>query len=454
MKRVLIVGSGVAGLAAAEIFARNNYDVVVAERSSELGGASSRAIQNWFHTGNLYLHRPSGLSRLFFSTGKLIKTVYPTTRSTDDVVNVNADGFPVCSTHPFRWFNPDDPIYYCYAKSGNGIPSLLRAVPIHKFWFKNVMVPRLLEFDRPFSFGNTPDELVQALHSPGHDADLDDFHIVRSSDTTLYSDNILNTLIAWCRANRVEFVTNASIELATMTRGSTIVTMNGEPERFDIVFLAAGAGNGPLLRDVGITHNLRVLYAPILVTTRRIYPHSFAIISPNPAAIFHHIGYRPSPIAPDRVSTIGGCTNVREPSVAVEDGFKQACMRRFNLNAEDVAGVYWGCKTEQRSLAFNRNYASVLGKVNDNLYWILPGKFSLFPYLTSLLISHFGLKASPVEFNDLAFDHPRIGLTMVQRTLRRSTHGQETPHLRAQRLHALSHSSHASVRAGGSRARR
>jgi hypothetical protein len=419
MKRVLVVGSGVAGLAAAEIFARNNYDVVVAERSGELGGASSRAIQNWFHTGNLYLHRPSGLSRLFFATGRLIKTIYPTSSSTSDVVNVNADGVPVCSTHPSRWFNPDDPIYYCYAKSGNGIPPLLRAVPIHRFWFKNVMVPRLLEFDRPFSFGNAPDDLVEALHSLGHD---DDFHIVRSSDTTLYSDNILNTLIAWCRANRVTFVTNANIKLSASTkiRGSTTVTINGEQERFDLVFLAAGAGNGPLLRALGISHNLRVLYAPILVTTRNIFPHSFAIISPNPAAIFHHIAYRPSPTSPDRVSTIGGCTNVREPSAAVEDAFMQACMRRFNLNTEDVAGVYWGCKTEQRSLAFNRNYASVLGKANDNVYWVLPGKFSLFPYLTSLLISRFGLRASPVEFDDLTFDHPRIGVTMVQRTLCRS----------------------------------
>jgi hypothetical protein len=419
MQRVLIVGSGVAGLAAAEIFARNNYDVVVAERSHELGGQSSRAIQNWFHTGNLYLHQPSGLSRLFFSTGKLIKTVYPTTSSTNDVVNVNADGFPVCSTHPSRWFNPDDPIYYCYAKTGNGIPSLLRAVPVHRFWFKNVIVPRLLEFDRPFSVGNTPHELVQALRSPGHD-DRDDFHVVRSTDTTLYADNILNTLIAWCQANRVKFVTDARIELSATTRGKTIVTINGEQERFDFVFLAAGAGNGPLLRNLGAAHNLKVLHAPILVTTRNIYPHSFAIISPNPAAIFHHIGYRPSPLSPDRVSTIGGCTNVREPSASVEDGFRQACMRRFNLSASDVAGVYWGCKTEQRSLAFKRNYASVLGKVNDNVYWILPGKFSLFPYLTSLLISRFGLKASPVEFNDVAFDHPGIGMTMVQRTLRRS----------------------------------
>lgn len=430
------MGSGVAGLAAAEIFARNNYDVVVAERSHELGGASSRAIQNWFHTGNLYLHRPSGLSRLFFATGKLIRTIYPTTGSPADVVNVNADGVPIGSTNPSRWFNPDDPIYYCYAKRGNGIPSLLRALPIHTFWFKNVMVPRLLESDRPFSFGNAPDDLVQALRSPGHD---DDFHIVRSSDTTLFSDNILNTLIAWCRANRVTFVTNASIKLSASTpiRGSTAVTINGERERFDIVFLAAGAGNGPLLRDLGVTHNLRVLYAPILVTTRSIFRHSFAIISPNPAAIFHHIGYRPSPLSRDRVSTIGGCTNVREPSASVEDAFRQACMRRFDLAAEDVAGVYWGSKTEQRSLAFNRNYASVLGKVNDNVYWVLPGKFSLFPYLTSLLISRFGLKTSPVEVNGLKFDHPRIGLTMVQRT----------------RGHHLPHASHAAVRAGGLKTR-
>ena len=202
-----------------------------------------------------------------------------------------------------RWFNPDDPIYYCMQRVATGfrrccVPCPSTGSGSRTSWCRGCsssIVHSAWEHSRRAA--------CRLLHSPGHDDQLDDFHIVKSSDTTLYSDNILDTLIAWCRANRVEFVTNASVKLsATMTRGSTIVTINGEQERFDTVFLAAGAGNGPLLRD-------------------------------------------------------------------------------------------------------------------------------------------------------LAFDHPGIGLTMVERTLRRSTHGQETPHLRAQRLHDLSHSAHAPVQAGRSDAR-
>jgi len=39
--------------------------------------------------------------------------------------------------------------------------------------------------------------------------------------------------------------------------------------------------------------------------------------------------------------------------------------------------------------------------------------------------------------DDLTFDRPGIGLTMVQRTLRQSAHAQEMSHFRARRVHDL-----------------
>lgn len=431
MKRVLIVGSGIAGLAVGEIFARNNHQVVVAERSSELGGASSRAVQNWFHTGNLYLHGLSGLSRLFFSTSRLFGRIYPAVAHANDVVNIGVDGSPVGSAHPGRWFNSDNPIYYCYARRGDSIPRLLRIAPVHRFWFKNIIVPRLLDSSQPFSFEGVPGDLKRALHGPGTDGARDDFYVLKSSDTTLYSSNILNTLVTLCGSKGGSFVTDADISLSPgmgRTNGGTAVTVNGSRERFDHVFLAAGAGNAELLQGLGHAHRVRNLYAPILVTKKKIFPRSFAIISPNPAGIFHHILYQPTPTGTECVSTISGCRNVSAPSARVEEEFKQACMRRFGLEMQDIAGVYWGCKTEQAHPVFRRNYVSALNEINENLYWVVPGKFSLFPYLVSLAVARFGLETPAIDFDGLSPHHSRIGLTMVQKLLSQSGLGEGAGH--------------------------
>lgn len=420
MKKVLIVGSGVAGLAIGEIFARNKYQVVVAERDNELGGSSSRAMQNWFHTGNLYLHSLSGgLSRRFFSTSRLFAKLYPAATPENNVVNISADGLATDSARQDRWVNSSNPIYYCYARRGMGIPRPLQFVPMHHFWLKNVMVPRLVESNRPFSF-EEPDALKAALSGAGGAHAQDDFHILKSSDATLYSSNILRTLAASCASNGAALLTGADVRLSrasgSATDKSSVVAINGNRERFDMVFLAAGADNTHLLNALGPSPRVRNLYAPILVANRKLFPFSFAIISPNRDDIFHHILYQSEPGARS-VSTISGCTNVPAPNAELGEEFMGSCMRRFDLHAQDIVGIYWGCKTEQAN-HFRRNYLSALNEVDASLHWVLPGKFTLFPYLVDLAITRFGLTTPAIEFDSLATQHIAIGQTMVQKMLK------------------------------------
>ena len=418
-KRILVVGSGVAGLAVAEIFARNHHHVVVAERNRDLGGVSSRAIQNWFHTGNLYLYGRPWQSAPFYCNGRLASSIYASVRRGNEVVNLDADGAPVRSAHPRRWFNPKNPIYYCHAKTGNGIPSFMRFAPLHKFWFKNVVIPKLMDSNRPFSFMHGAGDLERALYGAHNTLAHDDFYVLKSSDTTLYSDNILSTLVALCRSRGVQFVTGADTQLTAgkNRNGAMAVEINGSREYFDSVFLAAGAGNVGLLRHVNVTQNLRTLHAPILVAQRQIFPRSFVIISPNRGSIFNHILYRTTPGDSRTVSTFSRYTNVPSPSTAQEDEFKRACMRRFELSAQDIAGVYWGSKTEQPRFALNRKYTSVLNRINDHLYCLVPGKFSLFPYLAALVMKEFGLTSPAIDFDQLAFEPSDIGPSMVRKLL-------------------------------------
>ncbi len=416
MKRILIVGSGIAGLAAGELFARNGHRVVIAEKSAELGGASSLAIQNWFHAGNLYLYRPSNYtSRLLADASKIIRSVYPSARA-GDVCNIDRDGRPTESSHPKRWFESGSSIYYCYAKRGNGIPRLLNVLPAHRLWFKHVVTPRLHVFGQPFSFQDIPHDLGTGLCD--RRAGLhDDFYVFKSSDGTLYSKNILDALVSSCVAGGASFVTSAEVcAPARSARGkAAVVAINGREERFDTVILAAGDDTSRLLESFGArSRHLRSLHSPILVLNKRISPHSFVITSPNRSAIFIHILYRTTPADCEGASTIGGNINAPAPTIALERRFKEACMRRFDLQEQDVAGVYWGCKTEQIGSMYGRSYVSVLNKANENLYWMLPGKFSLFPYLASLVASEFGLDFPTVDFAALPPHRLRIRTSMVE----------------------------------------
>jgi phytoene dehydrogenase-like protein len=72
MARVVVVGAGVSGLAAAARLARLRHDVVVCERDPGPGGQVGRWARDGFafDTGPTLVHMPAGLRDLFMKTGK------------------------------------------------------------------------------------------------------------------------------------------------------------------------------------------------------------------------------------------------------------------------------------------------------------------------------------------------------------------------------------------------
>jgi phytoene dehydrogenase-like protein len=72
MARVVVVGAGVSGLAAAARLARLRHDVVVCERSPGPGGQAGRFERDGFafDTGPTLVHMPAGMRDLFVKTGK------------------------------------------------------------------------------------------------------------------------------------------------------------------------------------------------------------------------------------------------------------------------------------------------------------------------------------------------------------------------------------------------
>src|SRR5512142_1492673 len=110
-----VLGSGIAGLSAAELLSRNGWRITVLESSSELGGQASRATQNWLHTGWLYAALSCeaamrGCNRAL----QLFHSIYDSVLSSD-VLNLELDGgqvsFPPSSA---GWFSAER-VHYVYA---------------------------------------------------------------------------------------------------------------------------------------------------------------------------------------------------------------------------------------------------------------------------------------------------------------------------------------------------
>jgi len=64
---------------------------------------------------------------------------------------------------------------------------------------------------------------------------------------------------------------------------------------------------------------------------------------------------------------------------------------RLAISTADVANVYYGTKTEFVGSA-ERRYNHAFGRVNDNTYWAIPGKFSHFPLLVHEFAARLGLR--------------------------------------------------------------
>src|SRR5258708_38545031 len=72
MARIVVVGAGLSGLAAAARLARLRHEVIVCERASDPGGAAGRHERDGFafDTGPTLLHLPAVYRDLFVKTGR------------------------------------------------------------------------------------------------------------------------------------------------------------------------------------------------------------------------------------------------------------------------------------------------------------------------------------------------------------------------------------------------
>jgi glycine/D-amino acid oxidase-like deaminating enzyme len=388
-RRAFVLGSGIAGLSLGEILSRNGYQVTLVDSARTLGGDASRCTQNWLHTGWLYAALPNRAAmldchRALHSFRRLYENVLP-----PDVVNVDVgDGRVAYPESASGWFAPER-VHYLYALATSELSFVERFA--WRRCLNSVAFPRLRALGYETSpLRNLPPRLAELLDRwegdrQGHTR----YSVVRSTDAQINTRRVLDTLLSLLGAD-AEVVRGA--DCALEPRGDrSIVRIDGERHAPDLVVVATGKTLPVQLERLGLralARRFKSVSSPIVVLNRALDLPNFIRFTPRLPYTINHIKYEMRNAGPR--STIGSYDFYPDEVPDISPFANRVC-KHLGVSTSDVASVYYGTKTELTGDA-ERRYNHALGRVNDNTYFAIAGKFSQFPLLVYELAALAGLR--------------------------------------------------------------
>ena len=386
-RHAFVIGTGIAGLATAEILSRNGYSLTLLDSSPELGGDASRNTQNWFHSGWLYaaldndaaMNGCAAALRLFHPVydavlGRSVVNVLPTPNGVD---------YPTSAT---GWFDAER-MHYLYAAQGAELSGPERIVWQHRL--NEIALPRLAALG--YRTRSAPANELEALmsHWEGHGNGSAAYRTIVSTDARLHTCRILDTLIGLL-GTRTEVVLGATCRLVR-SGARSVVHVDGEAHSPDLVVLATGAGTPRFLRQIGNVEEaakFTTIQSPVVVLDRALPLPNFIRFTPKLAHTINHVKVATTGGA--ERSTIGSYDSFARGRAPAIDAFAERVCARLDVPTAWVAGSYYGTKTEYTD-GHARRYNHAVGQVNDNTWFAIAGKFSQFPLLVHDFAARHGL---------------------------------------------------------------
>jgi hypothetical protein len=385
MKNVLVIGSGIAGLALAEMLTRSGSRVVIAEKASEIGGEGSLATQKWFHTGWLYsLMKNPASTNGCIEAMSLYRDLYQDILG-DSIINIDEFNRVGAEESKDSWFDGSRPVNYLY--------TLNKEVP----WYRKGVIERnrILNkaakkySDKGIDFDILPQDnyFKDILNNFDHsDNGYKNYLCIKSSDCRLNTSNILHHLHSILKTRDTVFLTKCDVKLSKVTSNgvdSTTATVNGLSYRFDRIFIASGKSIPEYLNSIDCheeASKIKTIKSPILIFDEKIFEHSFIRFTPKHTETVNHILYNTNIAGYREISTSGSYHYYDINDTPNADYFTKYACNKLGINLDRVTDYYYGIKTEYTG-EDDRRYNHTLKKVNNNTYFALAGKFSQFPLL-------------------------------------------------------------------------
>lgn len=395
MKDFLVVGGGIAGLAAAELLQRSGASVVLLEKNDRLCGESSAEQQGWFHTGALYAGLPID-SYFRAMVGNI-----------DDLVDYYR-GFPnmnlrvekhIFATQRHGWFNNRNNFYVYVAASGVSWGwKLPWSVALYRArrrmaWFESIDASRSLS--RQMGFEATPTKYV--VHESALGVALPHTAMVlKSRDRSMNTNLIVGDLVRSFLGSGGTIRTNADV--TRIERGLVVVGEGDTAEQVEgrHVIVATGRGSERFFPK------LKTVASPLLVVRPALTDVSFIRMSPHMHDTLNHIYHRGEGFDYSLLGNAVYCPVEKLNDERVAE-MKAHMLRMASSAFGDISNrksaLCIGYKTELTSSSSLRNYLYHIVDT-DAFTLALPGKFSLCFSLATNLCRHFGIEpASHVSFD-------------------------------------------------------
>jgi glycine/D-amino acid oxidase-like deaminating enzyme len=391
-----VLGSGIAGLALAEILSRNGWRITLLDSASDLGGDASRCTQNWLHTGWLYAGLPCASAMQGCATSlRLFHKTYDSVLPAQ-VVNVEADergvSYPASSA---GWFSSER-MHYAFAVSTYDLSPIQKAT--WNRYLDYVLLRRLRRLGYPTEAArDLPRGLVDLMTLwEGEETGHARYRVIPSTDARIDTKRVLSSLLTML-GEKTTVITGARYELVR-SGDRTAVRVDGELHTPDLCIVAAGKSIPQLLARMGaeaLAKDFKSVSSPIVVLRRALDLPNFIRFTPNLPETINHIKYD---VSGEDVSTVGSYDfHPSDQRPEIEPFVEKVC-GRLGIATSEVVGSYYGTKTELTG-GLARRYNHAVDAVNANTYFAIAGKFSQFPLLVNEFAEKEGLRVDIANDN-------------------------------------------------------
>jgi hypothetical protein len=358
----IVVGGGIAGIAVAEILAREGHRVLLLDRAAKLAGGTTRDLHEWIHTGCLYTLVPDRLLTLKYMLGGI-----------DDLLEYYAS-FPRMNLVPgeqglrvegLGWFN-DEYIHFKYRRRPfNPVWSLITArsmylverIAGHDWLRRRAGIIEEFRGDRLRSIGGNLREIWRARG-----------RLLTRKTTDLTSDSraVLRDLVAAGMANGLAVSTGQNVHEIREQGGMQAVITDRETLLAERVILCAG-------RNIADFVNVAVStsYAPMAVVDG-IGPDAVSYVE-----LDYHVRNCINLIV--KGGGIGLAGGISLPKREDCDTYLDYVIERHREHHPDlrVLGRYVGLKNEITFPGQDRNYQFHIVNCRPGVWAAIPGKFTL-----------------------------------------------------------------------------
>lgn len=395
---LIIIGGGIAGLAAAEIFARSGQRVLLVEKQAKLCTGASGCHHEWFHFGSLYS---------IFPHNQFLRTMVG---GIDDLLEfyahfdgmnlaVDSKGRLITIDGPEPWFR-DEMVEYIISATNDPDFLVRRAgslrQALERVWYGLTWDFALKQFisrhNRFYNFDwrtgpashhiprggwwDYSKNIIEKYVDDDINLDPDTHFKITGYDRPMQALHIIKDLVRSLGSNRGEILLHTSYEGYEKKDEEILVHLGDKGTRRASKLVVA---SGKALVDHLPSIRFKNVASPLLIA----YPHVAEInmvrLTPFMSETINHMKHFANGKA---YSLIGGGYYADPCDDAGIERAKKSLLEKARaifprLGEAEFIEVYASQKTEMIGSPGERNYQYHIKKADDNVYAVIPGKFSL-----------------------------------------------------------------------------